>query len=103
MPVSSLKAVPLSDVGMLQGGVRERRAILNSLQADAFRSGFQSQNAGQAARAFSGENCTGSHIVTNIQIQTASLNQTATANNTKTVTIDAVEGTNLSFADFNFN
>jgi len=97
MPASSLKAVPYNDVGMLQGGVREHRAILNNLQADAFRSGSQSQNTDQAARAFSGSN------ITNAQTQTASLAQTATANNTKTVTIGAVEGTNSNFANFNFN
>ena len=97
MPVSSMKAIPYSDPGMLQGGVREHRAILNNLQADAFRSASQSQDTAQAARAFSGSD------VTNAQTQTASLSQTATANNTKTVTIGAVEGTNASTAGFNFN
>ena len=97
MPVSSMKAIPYSDPGMLQGGVREHRAILNNLQADAFRSASQSQDTAQAARAFSGSD------VTNAQTQTASLSQTATANNTKTVTIGAVEGTNASSAGFNFN
>jgi hypothetical protein len=82
---------------MLQGGVREHRAILNNLQADAFRSGSQSQNTGQAARAFSGSN------VTNDQTQTATLNQTATATNTKTVTIGAVEATTPAAASFDFN
>ena len=41
MPVSSMKTIPYSDPGMLQGGVREHRAILNNLQADAFRSASQ--------------------------------------------------------------
>jgi hypothetical protein len=97
MPVSSMKTIPYSDPGMLQGGVREHRAILNNLQADAFRSASQSQDTAQAARAFSGSD------VTNAQTQTASLSQTATANNTKTVTIGAVEGTNAHTANFNFN
>jgi len=92
-----MKAIPYSDPGMLQGGVREHRAILNNLQADAFRSASQSQDTAQAARAFSGSD------VTNSQTQTANLNQNATANNTKTVTIGAVEGTNANTASFNFN
>ena len=97
MPVTSMKTIPYSDPGMLQGGVREHRAILNNLQADAFRSASQSQDTAQAARAFSGSD------VTNSQTQTANLSQTATANNTKTVTIGAVEGTNANTAAFNFN
>ena len=97
MPITSMKTIPYGDVGMLQGGVREHRAILNNLQADAFRSASQSQNTGQAARAFSGAN------VTNEQWQIANINQTATADNTKTVTIGAVEGTNAHAANFNFN
>ena len=97
MPVTSMKTIPYSDPGMLQGGVREHRAILNNLQADAFRSASQSQDTAQAARAFSGSN------VTNAQTQTASLSQIATATNTKTVTIGAVEGQNTHFANFNFN
>ena len=97
MPITSMKAIPYSDPGMLQGGVREHRAILNNLQADAFRSGSQSQNTGQAARAFSGSN------VTNVQSQTATLDQDATALNTKTVTIGAVEATNANATDFDFN
>ena len=97
MPVSSMKTIPYSDPGMLQGGVREHRAILNNLQADAFRSASQSQDTAQAARAFSGSD------VTNSQTQTASLSQTATANNTKTVTIGAVEGQNANTAAFDFN
>jgi hypothetical protein len=92
-----MKTIPYSDPGMLQGGVREHRAILNNLQADAFRSASQSQDTAQAARAFSGSD------VTNSQTQTANLSQTATANNTKTVTIGAVEGTNANTAAFNFN
>jgi hypothetical protein len=92
-----MKTIPYSDPGMLQGGVREHRAILNNLQADAFRSASQSQNTGQAARAFSGAN------VTNAQWQNADLNQVAIADNTKTVTIGAVEGTNIHAANFNFN
>jgi len=97
MPVSSMKAIPYSDPGMLQGGVREHRAVLNNLQADAFRSASQSQDTAQAARSFSGANGR------NRQTQTASLSQTATANNTKTVTIGAVEGTNANTANFDFN
>jgi len=88
---------PYSDPGSLQGGVREHRAILNGLQADAFRSASQSQQTGQAARAFSGAN------VTNDQTQTASLGQDVVATNSKLVTISAVEGTNEHFANFNFN
>jgi len=97
MPVSSMKTIPYSDPGMLQGGVREHRAILNNLQADAFRSASQSQDTAQAARAFSGSD------VTNAQTQPADLDQTATADNTKTVTIGAVEGTNANAGAFNFN
>ena len=88
---------PYSDPGSLQGGVREQRAILNALQADAFRSASQSQNTGQAARAFSGAN------ITNEQTQTASLSQDAQAQNNKTVDIDSVTGTNLNAASFNSN
>ena len=33
------------------GGVREQRTVLNNLQADAFRSGAQSQLIAQAAEA----------------------------------------------------
>ena len=88
---------PYSDPGSLSGGVREHRAILNNLQADAFRSASQAQNTGQAARAFSGA------VVTNEQTQTASLSQLATADNTKNVTIGAVTGTNEHSAEFNAN
>jgi len=97
MPVSSMKTIPYSDPGMLQGGVREHRAILNNLQADAFRSASQSQDTAQAARAFSGSD------VTNSQTQTGSLTQIALTNNTKTVTIGAVEGQNANTAAFDFN
>jgi len=97
MPVSQMKSVPYGDPGSLFGGVREHRAILNGLQADAFRSASQSQNTGQAARAFSGSN------VTNTQSQDADLVQTATATNTKNVTIGAVTGTNAHAGNFNFN
>jgi hypothetical protein len=79
------------------GGVREHRAVLNGLQADAFRSASQSQQTGQAARAFSGAN------VTNDQTQTETLSQTVTADNTKIVTIAAVTGTNMHAANFDFN
>jgi len=75
-------------VSSLQGTTREHRAILNNLQADAFRSASQSQTTGQAARAFSGAN------VTNEQTQTGSLLQMASAINDKTVTIMAVTSTN---------
>jgi hypothetical protein len=92
-----MKTIPYGNTGMLHGGVREHRAILNNLQADAFRSASQSQDVGQAARAFSGS------TVTNNQTQTASLSQTATADNTKTVTIAAVTGTNANAGGFNFN
>jgi len=88
---------PYSDPGSLSGGVREHRTILNNLQADAFRSASQSQNTGQAARAFSGAE------VTNTETQSASLSQTATADNTKQVTIGAVTGTNEHAGNFNFN
>jgi len=79
------------------GGVREHRAVLNGLQADAFRSASQSQQTGQAARAFSGSN------VSNDQSQTASLVQTATAANSKLVTIAATTATNEHAANFEFN
>ena len=88
---------PYNDPGSLMGGVREHRAVLNGLQADAFRSASQSQQTGQAARAFSGSN------VTNDQSQTASLTQTATAANNKAVTIAATTGTNEHAANFEFN
>ena len=88
---------PYNDPGSLMGGVREHRAVLNGLQADAFRSASQSQQTGQAARAFSGS------TVTNAQTQTASLSQTATAANNKAVTIAATQGTNEHAANFEFN
>lgn len=88
---------PYSDPGSLQGGVREHRAILNSLQADAFRSASQAQNTGQAARAFSGA------TVTNSQAQTANLSQTVTANNTKLVTIATTQSVNAHADNFNYN
>jgi len=88
---------PYSDPGSLHGGVREHRAVLNALQADAFRSASQAQNTGQAARAFSGAS------VTNDQTQTASLAQTVTANNTKLVTIATTQSTNAHAANFNYN
>ena len=88
---------PYSDPGSLQGGVREHRAILNALQADAFRSASQSQNVGQAARAFSGAS------VTNAQGQTEAITQTVTADNTKAVTIAAGTATNANDDNFNFN
>lgn len=83
--------------GSLMGATREHRIALQDLQADAFRSASQKQNTGQAARAFSGAN------VTNTQTQTASLSQTASAQNIKTVTIGAVLSTNASVAGFNNN
>ena len=89
--------IPYSDPGSLSGGIREHRAILNNLQADAFRSASQAQNTGQAARAFSGAQ------VTNEQTQNATLTQTATAENVKDVTINAVTGENEHAANFNFN
>jgi len=88
---------PYSDPGSLMGGVREHRAVLDNLQSDAFRSASQSQNTGQAARAFSGAN------VTNVQAQTGTIDQDVVATNTKTVTIGAVESTNAHAANFEFN
>jgi hypothetical protein len=79
------------------GGIREHRVIMDNLQADAFRSASQSQKTGQAARAFSGAN------VTNVQDQTGNITQMVVADNTKTVTIAAVLGTNEHAANFNFN
>jgi len=79
------------------GGVREHRAVLNGLQADAFRSASQSQQTGQAARAFSGS------TVTNEQSQTVTLTQDATADNVKDVDIDAATATNQHAANFEFN
>ncbi len=93
----SLGAIPYSDSAQLQGGVRNHRAILNNVQADALRSASQDQTTSQAARAFSGSN------VTNSQTQTASLAQTATATNIKGVQIDAVTGTNANANGFNHN
>jgi len=79
------------------GGVREHRAVLDNIQSDAFRSASQSQNTGQAARAFSGAN------VTNVQGQMATIDQTVVAKNVKTVTIAATESTNAHAANFEFN
>ena len=93
----SLGAIPYSDSAQLQGGVRNHRAILNNVQADALRSASQDQTTSQAARAFSGSN------FTNSQTQTASLAQTATATNIKGVQIDAVTGTNANANGFNHN
>ncbi len=93
----SLGAIPYSDSAQLQGGVRNHRAILNNVQADAHRSASQDQTTSQAARAFTGSN------VTNSQTQTASLAQTATATNIKGVQIDAVTGTNANADAFNHN
>ncbi|MDP6354287.1 MAG: hypothetical protein QF473_04260, partial [Planctomycetota bacterium] len=95
--LSSTDTIPYSDPGMLQGGVREHRAALNNLQADAFRSASQSQGTAQAARAFSGSN------VTNTQTQSVTLSQTADASNSKAVTIAAIVGTNAAAAAFDFN
>jgi len=78
---------PYSDPGSFMGGIREQKAILNGLQADAFRSASQSQNTGQAARAFSGAN------VSNDNSQTASLSQVVTATNDQTLTISPVSST----------
>jgi len=88
---------PYNDPGSLMGGVREHRAVLNGLQADAFRSASQSQQTGQAARAFSGS------TVTNEQNQTATLTQDATATNSKEVDIGMVTATNEHAANFEFN
>jgi len=68
---------------MLFGGVRQHLAVLNGLQADAFRSASQSQGTGQAARAFSGSS------VTNTQTQLASFDQQVVASKTDTVTINS--------------
>lgn len=78
---------PYSDPGSFMGGIREQKAILNGLQADAFRSASQSQNTGQAARAFSGAN------VSNDNSQTASLSQVVTATNDQTLTISPTSST----------
>lgn len=88
---------PFTDPGSLMGGIREHQVKLEGLQADAFRSAAQAQNAGQAARAFSGAD------VVNVNSQSADLSQEATASADKTVTIDAVEALNPSATEFNFN
>jgi hypothetical protein len=88
---------PFTDPGSLMGGIREHSVKLDGIQADAFRSAVQSQNAGQAARAFSGA------AVENENTQTADLSQDATATTTKNVTIDPVIAANPAADDFDFN
>lgn len=88
---------PYTDPGSLMGGVREHRATLNRLQADAYRDASQTQQIDQDARAFSGAE------VNNDQSQTADIDQSADAMTTRTVTIQAVTGTNEHAANFEFN
>ena len=88
---------PYADAGSLMGGVREQRAVLKNIQADAFRSGSQSQIIAQAAEANSGAD------VDNDQEQDVDLNQRADAETQRTVTINAVTGTNANAANFNSN
>jgi hypothetical protein len=88
---------PFTDPGSLMGGIREQRVHLEGLQSDAFRSAAQSQNTGQAARAFSGAD------VTNVNAQDANLTQVASSSAEKSVTIDPVTATNPAVAGFDFN
>lgn len=90
---------PFTDPGSLMGGIREHRVTLDGLQSDVFRSASQSQNTGQAARAFSGA------AVTNDNTQTANLSQTATADMDKSVTINATTATvpGAVIGGFNYN
>lgn len=89
---------PFTDPGSLMGGIREHKVALQGIQADAFRSAAQSQSTGQAARSFSGAH------VTNLNTQSASLNQTASAETNKNVTINPVTATNpYAISGFNFN
>jgi len=88
---------PFTDPGSLMGGIRAQRVQLEGLQSDAFRSAAQSQNTGQAARAFSGAS------VTNVNAQDANLTQVASSSAEKFVTIDAVSATNPATANFDFN
>jgi len=82
---------------MLQGGVREQRAIMNHLLSEGFRSASQSANTDQAARAFSGGN------VNNDQTQQENLTQTVVTNNRQQITIQSVQATNANAANFDFN
>ena len=88
---------PYTDAGSLMGGVREQRAVLNNIQADAFRSAAQAQNITQRAEANSGAD------VDNDQEQDVTLNQTADAMTERMVTINAVTGTNANADSFNSN
>jgi hypothetical protein len=87
--------LPYSDPGSLLGGVRQRVAEILGLQADVFRQASQSQSIVQSGRAFSGAQ------VTNEMTQQETLSQTATAENTKNVTITDASG--AVPAGFNYN
>jgi len=88
---------PYADPGSLMGGIREHRVVLNNLQADAYRTGNQAQTINQSAKAYSGAD------VDNDQEQDADIDQTAIAEASREVTINAVTATNPYASAFNFN
>ncbi|MDP6118047.1 MAG: hypothetical protein QGF00_31845 [Planctomycetota bacterium] len=95
--MSLSSTTPYTDPGMLGGGVREQRAIMNHLLSEGFRSASQSANTDQAARAFSGGN------VDNDQTQAEDVTQTVVTLNRQQITIQAVQATNANAANFNSN
>ena len=90
------QSFPYSDVGSLFGGVRRRIAEILGSQAIGERQLDQTQDVAQDGRAFSGAQ------VTNDLTQTEKINQTATAENTKTIVIDPAD-TDGAPDGFNFN
>ena len=88
------KLTPYNDPGSLMGGIRQQVVTQNSLQADAFRSGAQSQRVSQAARSQSGAQ------TTNDQTQTVDLSQGAVALNQKRANIDSERQILISDAQY---
>lgn len=74
---------PYIDPDSLFGGVRTREAVMQGLQADAFREASQSQQVGQAASSYSGA------ATTNDQSQNAEVSQDVTAINTKDLELNS--------------
>ena len=74
---------PYNDPGSLMGGIRRKVVTQKALQADAFRSGAQSQRVSQTARSQSGSQ------TTNDQAQTVDLSQNAVALNRKRSNVDS--------------
>jgi hypothetical protein len=74
---------PYSDPAQLYGGIRKHEAVLNAIQADAFREASQNQQVTQTAQSNFGAQ------TTNDQTQTVTLSQTATATNFKRANIDS--------------